>query len=158
MIKIRRGVFETNSSSTHSICITKSDLELKFPQEVIFDIGEFGWQENKYSDVNKKASYLYTAIISLYNKKEQQKFINFIVKTLNKNNIDYTFEPIDNKFYYIDHCSELRELVELICHSEKRLLRYLFSEESFILTGNDNSDSDININVSYKHETYYKGN
>lgn len=158
MIKIRRSVFETNSSSTHSICITRSNLELELPEKVIFDVGEFGWQEEKYSDVNEKASYLYTAILELYDKKEQQKLINFIVKTLNKNNVDYTFEPVGDKFYYIDHCSELRKLVDLICHSEKRLLRYLFSEESFILTGNDNDDTDVDINVTYKHESYYKGN
>ena len=28
MINIRRGTFETNSSSTHSICITKEDSNL----------------------------------------------------------------------------------------------------------------------------------
>ena len=158
MIKVRRGVFETNSSSTHSICITKSDLNINFPESITFSVGDFGWEEDKLFDHYEKASYLYTAIMCLYDKKEQQKFIDFIVKTLDKNNIDYRFVPIGSEYYGIDHCSELREVVELICHSEKRLLRYLFSEESFILTGNDNNDSCVEINVTYKHETYYKGN
>lgn len=39
-----------------------------------------------------------------------------------------------------------------------RLLRYLFSDESFVLTGNDNSEYDVDICALYPHEEYYKGN
>ena len=37
-------------------------------------------------------------------------------------------------------------------------MRYLFSSESFIITGNDNDDHSVDINVKYDHEEYYKGN
>jgi len=35
MKQIRKGVFETNSSSTHSICIAK-DVELTLPSSINF--------------------------------------------------------------------------------------------------------------------------
>ena len=40
MKQVRRGVFETNSSSTHSICITDSDALAPFPFSVKFTCGE----------------------------------------------------------------------------------------------------------------------
>jgi hypothetical protein len=43
MKQIRKGVFETNSSSTHSICIAKDD-GLTIPKSLHFDFGEFGWE------------------------------------------------------------------------------------------------------------------
>ena len=42
--QIRRGCFETNSSSTHAICITKADVNKEdLPSHVTFTHGEFGW-------------------------------------------------------------------------------------------------------------------
>lgn len=60
MIQIRNGVFETNSSSTHSICISKKPVDAD-GCHVDFHFGEFGW-ENDDADV---ADYLYTAIYEL---------------------------------------------------------------------------------------------
>ena len=34
------------------------------------------------------------------------------------------------------------DFVDAIFHSERRLIRYLFSDESFVITGNDNCDED----------------
>lgn len=162
MIKIRRNVFETNSSSTHSICITRQKLLEELPDSVDFKLGQFGWEPKIYTQTKDKASYLYTAICQIgeYNKTFPKKqYIDNIVKFLDKNNVKYDFEdPKSVSSFYIDHVSELDEFVRLVCHSEKRLLKYLFSENSFIITGNDNDDSDVGIGVNYEHEEYYKGN
>lgn len=164
MIKIRNSVFETNSSSTHSICISNEKFIEDLPSYVKFSLGNFGWEENRLDTINEKASYLYTAICELeqYHVISKSECINFIVKVFNKNNIQYDFEePTKDPWWYgIDHVSEddMIDFVKLVCHSEKRLLKYLFSEKSFILTGNDNDDSNVSINVTYKHEEYYKGN
>ena len=61
MIKVRQGVFETNSSSTHSICIAQT-TDYIIPDKVSFSVGEFGWEVDKLSSLSEKASYLYTAI------------------------------------------------------------------------------------------------
>lgn len=72
MIKIRRNVFETNSSSTHSITFSASTND---PQPNILPIdsdgyihirlGEFGWEEASYSDQYNKLSYLITMCAEL---------------------------------------------------------------------------------------------
>ena len=55
--QIRSSVFETNSSSTHSIAISKAHVVAG--KYISFRIGEFGW-ENGCADT---ADYLYTAIL-----------------------------------------------------------------------------------------------
>lgn len=61
--QVRRSVFETNSSSTHSISIVKESTNTHFPSVVEFNSGEFSWEWENYNDYLSKASYLYTAIL-----------------------------------------------------------------------------------------------
>ena len=63
--QIRRSCFETNSSSTHAICITKADVNKEdLPSHVTFTHGEFGWEADTYDSPEDKAAYLYQAIVS----------------------------------------------------------------------------------------------
>ena len=63
-IQIRRGVFETNSSSVHSISITKNEFKNPLPKQFTINCnGEFGWETCTYNDSSSKAAYLYQAII-----------------------------------------------------------------------------------------------
>lgn len=167
MNKIRYGMFETNSSSVHSICITKKNKDLlkNAPKELVFHHGDYGWKNAIYYDMQNKANYLYQTICDLYwcLPKEKEKALNKISKILLKYDILPIFseKDVDEDGYEIgnvDHPYDLGEWVESLCRSERKLLRYLFSEESFVITGNDNADHDVSINVNYKHEEYYKGN
>ena len=47
--KIRKGLFETNSSSTHSIVIGNNgeDVQSNLPEEVYFHGGQFGWEHKR---------------------------------------------------------------------------------------------------------------
>lgn len=58
---IRRSVFETNSSSTHSISFVPDGV-LKFPESVTLTFGEFGWEEETHYDVQTKLTYVMTAL------------------------------------------------------------------------------------------------
>lgn len=66
--KIRKGMFETNSSSVHSIVIESLDTLDDFPPvdedgKVRISPDEFGWEYGgNYSGVQKKLSYLATII------------------------------------------------------------------------------------------------
>ena len=170
--QIRQGVFETNSSSTHSICIAK-DAELSIPKSVNFKFGEFGWECDTLQSIQKKADYLYTGLIA----NDRQEDVDKIVQFLENKGIEVSVEePIyetrsytdsDGKLVeyksggnigYVDHSYELGEFLDAVCEDENKLMRYLFSELSFIITGNDNDDEDVEINVSYPHDEYYKGN
>lgn len=161
--QIRRNVFETNSSSTHSICITKNDLLTDKRTFVDFTFGEFGWECDTLTTVREKASYLYTGIYSVcYDDDERLKYcLDNIRDTLSSNGINCEFEGESKSFWehgYIDHGNELNNFVNDLVGDNGKLMRYLFSDESFVITGNDNDDEDVNINVSYEYDEYYKGN
>ncbi len=159
MIKVRKSVFETNSSSTHSLCITKNALYDDMRKELNFEMQDFGWENEEYHDAQHKANYIYTALSN----NGEDDLILIIADTMRKNGIKATFEDPDDKRYggdkaYIDHAGELFGVFRDIVLDEEKLLRFLFSTESFIKTGNDNDDLDVSINVSYPHDEIYKGN
>lgn len=159
MRKIRKGVFETNSSSTHSICITKNMLLNDLRTHLDFRMQDFGWECEEYHDAETKANYLYTALCNT----EEHELILALKDTLNKNEITCTFEDPEDKTWggykaYIDHYSDLKNEFRNICLDEESLMRYLFSKQSFIITGNDNDDTDVSIHVSYDYDEIYKGN
>lgn len=170
--QIRQGVFETNSSSTHSICIAK-DAELTIPKSIHFDFGEFGWECDTLGSVGKKASYLYTGLIANNRKEDAEKIISILKdkgieataeEPIYKTNI-YTnsegklveYTTCENSGY-VDHSCEMESFLNAVCEDAEKLMRFLFSPLSFIITGNDNDDEDVDIKVDYAHDEYYKGN
>lgn len=139
--QIRSSVFETNSSSTHSIAISK--MPIIIGENICFNIGEFGWE----NDTADTADYLYTAILEQDNSSE---LLNKLKEILDKHSIKYEFEePIYEKFTYsddeylvygyIDHSCELADFIDTILNDEDLLMRYLFGD-STVYTGNDNQD------------------
>lgn len=173
MFNIRRCTFETNSSSTHSICITKQNDSLDIPDKLIVNVKnyEFGWEYDEYSTTDEKLAYLVLGIIAGWNDcfLEQSVKLNKLVKTIGKWVKTVHIEGLDivcynNESYfdgydgYVDHASELEELVDALLNDENMLKRYLFSKDSFISTGNDNSDFGSEINVDYEYDEFYKGN
>ena len=61
---IRKGVFETNSSSSHSIAIATEDkefvLDTIYPNQdgiIVINGDEYGWEWFKHNDAETKASY-----------------------------------------------------------------------------------------------------
>lgn len=156
-IKIRQSVFETNSSSTHSICIPK-EADVTFPSSLHFSFGEFGWEWDTLDSIEEKASYLYTGLIGNNRKLDFDK----IVELLKSKGMEVTSQSINEEKSwdngYVDHDNELIEFLNDVVSDEDKLLKFLFSPLAFINTGNDNDDGDASIDVSYPHDEYYKGN
>ena len=168
----RQGVFETNSSSTHSICIAKGNA-LILPEVIHFGMGEFGREERTLRSVGTKASYLFTGLVC-NNRMEDFEKIRSILESrgIQVSSEEITFETRQYKNSkgemvsyqyqindgYVDHANEMVDFLNAVCSDEDKLMQYLFSDLSFIRTGNDNNDSDISINVSYPYDRYYKGN
>lgn len=146
--QIRSNVFETNSSSTHSIAIPR---DCKPTNNVFFYIDEFGWE---FRQVNA-ANYLYTAIYELSEtESEAMEKIKRVEDILNERGISYHFGSVksqtwydkyDDKYYfsldngYIDHGNELKEFVEELLNNGDKLVRFISG--GLVFTGNDNSDN-----------------
>lgn len=149
--QIRRSCFETNSSSTHAICITKDDYKKR--DYIEFHIGEFGWEFDTYCDVYSRASYLITAIFDCGKDYADEK-LQQLKDILDDNNIEYVIpEPkVDSweydgetRYYYnidgyVDHAGATKEFIEAVLSDSDKLFRYLFGD-SMVVTGNDNSDT-----------------
>lgn len=162
----RRCVFETNSSSTHSVCITtERRTELVYPEKLVFRCKDFGWKYQCLTTPEEKAAYLYASILSLQSRKDAENSKNKIFAILSEIGIECEFEQA--KYFgsgwcenaYVDHAGEDEHLdfVTRVLNNRGRLLRYLLSSESFVLTGNDNEAHDVEVRVDYAHEKYYKG-
>ena len=154
MRQVRQNVFETNSSSTHSICVTKNNILDNKVDEIYFRLDEFGWEYSILSTVDEKAAYLYTGLMS----NEDYSLLDNVKKILDRNKIEYDFQDKDSTYYYVDHSYELCDFLNDVCNDEDKLMRYLFSSESFVITANDNDCYDIDICVDYEHDEYYKDN
>lgn len=139
--QIRNSVFETNSSSTHSIAISKKKPVIS--KSIHFGIGEFDWE----NDCVDTADYLYTAILE---QDERDEMLDKLIEILNKYSIEYEFEtPIWHKSFdgeyewldngHIDHSNETREFIFAVLDDEDLLMRCLFGD-STVYTGNDNQD------------------
>ena len=179
--QIRSGVFETNSSSIHSIAIRRGTRELGINTvicsggAIAFKLGEFGWSAKKYSSVENRASYLWTMACS-DTKKDADQREKFIRETLAELDIRCVFEPVVRKVYsdfeyeccekedggnfYIDHSDSWDYFKEKIFSDKDLLLDYLFGD-SCVLTYNDNDDYDYwlySVDDGTSRETYTKGN
>ena len=138
MIQIRKGTFETNSSSTHSICISKEPVT-RYPRSVHFSLGRYGWEQDTVEDT---ASYLYTGIMECTNA-VQETFLERIKNILAKHDIEATFEEErKDSYFYVDHGYELYDFLDMITSNEDMLLRFLFSPKSCVYTGNDNGSDE----------------
>ena len=148
MRQVRSNVFETNSSSTHSIAIPRSCDKSNY---ISFHIGEFGWG---WDEVDP-ADYFYTAIYATSETEEEVKEkIEKLKGILNDYGIEYHFGEAEahawigysgNKYYsldngYIDHGYELQDFVDELLNNDDKLLRFLSG--GLVFTGNDNSDTE----------------
>ena len=174
MINIRHGLFETNSSSTHAICIAKENEDLKIPDSLTFTFNDFGWEEHFYYGTKDKASYFYTALYNSYDediKKNFENIKNHIYEVLYDAGCECSFEEPKSSAWgwmdsgYIDHQDEIEPWLRKIIRNDKMLFRFLFSPDSFVVTGNDNSEwfdeweDEFNFSAeSEKVDVYYKGN
>lgn len=146
--KVRSGVFETNSSSTHSISIsldTGDKLEEKMFATIVPNSdgfillagGEFGWECETYSDALTKANY---CAVDQRGSEANMNMLKEVIKEqtgAKKVVIDFASEGADDDDYsYIDHQSSgtAREAFQ----DKETLRRFIFDKKSVLTTDNDN--------------------
>ena len=148
-VQIRKGTWETNSSSTHAL-VVKLKKPLKLPKKAYFDLGGFGWEKAKYSDKDTKCCYLNTALFYRYvsymeDKSKYYEYRNKVIEILKSYGIHSVWTDIEqidgySYDYYIDHCDELDTFIEIILDNPDLLIDWLFNDESLLVTDNDNSE------------------
>jgi hypothetical protein len=151
--QVRNGAFETNSSSTHSICIASGETTDTLQKDdkynaVIIESGEFGWEVEDYWDARSKAAYCYTYAVSRRDDSKafsEDKNLYMLRKVISEHTgHDVKFEHevnIENKdswypYGYIDHQS--MDVPEEAFESEESLKQFIFNRRSILHTDNDN--------------------
>ena len=160
MLKVRAGVFETNSSSTHAICIHKQS-ELKIPSYIYFGLEDLSDEYISYDEVQKRANYLNTILYICCPKTEyinRQKEIQEILKHHNvnvewaKTKWDIAGEPDYNLYSVKDSCVNV--ILNIITQNEELLMQFLFGENSTIITGYEDEYCD---KIEKQKEKYPEG-
>ena len=153
-ITVRNGVFETNSSSTHSVSIRKTpftmyynDIEVsEIDNKVHTKLGQFGWGPEIFCDTSTRLSYLVTMLYCTEVKYDESniegtngfKEIEDIVKNFCKcdglvieNNVG---DP------YIDHqsCEDYHSINDFLDDYGLSIEEFIFSPCVELIIDNDN--------------------
>ena len=142
----RHSVFETNSSSTHSISIAEGKfVSDKIPmQENVCAIypGEFGWGPDEFNDAATKASYCLTWIKATGNEQYEDMLISVIQKGTKAKDVQFLSSGDYYPWGYIDHQSleEDNPGAELFEseNPEETLEKFIFNPKSILTIDNDN--------------------
>lgn len=138
---IRRGTFETNSSSTHSYTMREESCDEKLVNSINileFTGGDYGWEFEIYEGAYDKLNYVLQYIYCRYNLDEVKRFRDYIC-----DHYDVSFEINDECLArgYVDHQS-----LDMLPLSEKQLSEddmkllccLVFNDANTIVTDNDN--------------------
>lgn len=169
MKNIRNGVFETNSSSSHSIAIhpikTGDMLDTSLVPNndgyIILTGGEFGWEYEKYNDALTKANYC--AVDNFNDESRIEILKEVIIQQTGAKDVIIAFN-VDNwdlkGYSYIDHQSHGTSNDAFA--SKDTLREFIFSRGSYLFTGNDNSYAppnfyDTDLGIKYKYQVTVEG-
>ncbi len=146
---VRKGVFETNSSSCHSISIVGNSniLDKLYPNEegnIIVKGGEFGWEIQNYNDPETKLSYCAQDIVQTsyppkdtieWKSEEKRDMLIKVIKDQTGCN-EVIFDAHSLNDGYIDHQSS--GTTDEAFFSEENLKTFIFNPSSSLHTDNDN--------------------
>lgn len=135
---IRQGVFETNSSSTHSLSISdNSDYQTISLNEdnniVISGIFQFGWGYEELYDFEEKMAYYY-----LSNQNDEDAIDKLIEVVREETGADDVIFYIDEDISYIDHQSY--DTAHNMTYED--IKNFIFNPNSYIILDNDNNYDD----------------
>lgn len=155
--QIRGKVFETNSSSSHSITISGTEAEdfglgldeLRSGVISIDQAGEYGWDWEEFHDTKDKIAYMLMQcdpekfregmepwddlVPGLVERSSEARWLIDMIRRVTGCEVEFR----TGAYAHIDHQShgEGRELFA----DEQAMRAFLFSPRSYLQTGNDNS-------------------
>ena len=143
--KVRNNVFETNSSSCHSISVHSGNADMYqtlYPDHkegvLTFTGGEFGWEFAKYHDAITKAEYLVT-LFKVHGKSDQELFERVVLDHTGATRIEYDIKG-EYDVAYIDHQSTEDPSKPIFHLTYETMKDFIFNPDSVLMTGNDNDN------------------
>jgi hypothetical protein len=145
-MKIRRAVFETNSSSTHSISVASADADMmmdtiRIPESGVLELGtgEYGWEWEKYNDALTKADYC--AVYCRDAPKLREMLSDVLQKQTGAQAV--VFADTEGLDSYIDHQSDIGDgqAAQEAFKDSETLRNFIFNKNSWLFLGNDNSEA-----------------
>lgn len=144
--KIRKNVFETNSSSSHSLSINKVGItEYLYVDEssnkINVSLGDFGWGYDTYNDPGMKLSYILTMLKEytgsscpeeLYDTKEFRE-----ISTIVSSRCECDGIVIDDFDGYVDHQS-VDTIDSLMKENNCTIEEFIFDPGITLVIDNDN--------------------
>ncbi len=146
----REAVFETNSSSSHSISIHGGGYACaRFPLEqgkCVVHPGEFGWGPDRFYEPEMKASYCLTYVKTGGDDEDGAREVMLCQVLENVTGCDVDFVPVPvsdecgYRWGYIDHQSHKveRDVCAAAFESEETLQDFIFNPASVLIIDNDN--------------------
>lgn len=145
---IRNGVFETNSSSNHSMSLSQGNIvygSISPDWDGVIELngGEYGWQTEKHNSAVFKANYLAQAY------KDSNSLTETLISVIEKHTGAKVSINLDEDGY-VDHESVGR-FDDL---TEEEIKRLIFDKNSWIFLGNDNNPASKRffINDTYNED------
>ena len=134
---IRQSAFETNSSSMHSIVLSKIEpgdiLDIPTPDangNIVVGTGyKFGWGYETYNDFDAKLAYL--VISWRENSYEMMDKLKKVIKKFTKGELVYC-----DGTGYIDHQST--DIADREILTEEDIVAFLFNPKTSLIIDNDN--------------------
>lgn len=145
--QIRPSVFETNSSSSHSLCVSESNQLNDFiipNQEGIIELtgGQFSWGPETYNDAITKTNYCAVHIQGYCSGEEKERKLNMlrdvILSQTMANDLVFGFSTDDrnDNYSYIDHQSV--HDANVVFKNADTLRNFIFNKDSQLIIDNDN--------------------
>ncbi len=170
-VHIRDAVFETNSSSSHSVTVSAEELaddygitKATLRSGVIrVQTKTYGWEWARAYSPEAKIAYLVTQLAGEYASGKPGKDVTQQVRrdtrvdsmlSLIERRTGCRVEVIGASSAYVDHNS-VGTGVELVGDQDK-LMKFIFGQRSYVETGNDNSSPPMVIRTDIGDESYHE--
>lgn len=159
MEMIRKGVFETNSSSTHSLALMPHTLPLLdtslMPDEegLLVILGEgFGWEWGRFNNAYVKASYLLTLLSRNDERNTLDNVISIIREQTQANEVRFLWHTSA----HVDPQSADLYDVYTNLHTDEGVKEFIFDTSWYLLLGNDNEYPPVDFQPTHRNKAQYR--